>query len=140
MSEKSQAEIYRSLVDRLVSSGVDDRRLRALWLEGATREELLPPYRRLEIHIATDEPDFDGLLSDLEALIAGQGELQVKGWSDTPRFARELQGLLDGQPITVIMEKTCFLAKRPRRAVSSLLDKTGHLYHVMDFSSPEGSP
>ncbi len=130
----SPAEIYSRAVDRLISAGIGDRRVRALWLEGASRKELRPPYKKLEIHLAADEPDFDGLLRDLEGFVAGPAKLHVESWSDVPRFARELKGLLEGQPITVILEKTSFLPKRPRNAVCSLIDKTGHLVHVMDFS------
>ncbi len=131
---RKEEDVYGETVDRLVAAAAGDPRVRALWLEASDREDLRRPWRRLEVHLAADEPDFDGLLADLPRIVAGGGPLTGVAWSDVPRFAREMKGLLAGAPITVVLEKSSLLAKRPRSAVSSLVDKTGHLCHVMDFS------
>jgi len=122
------------LVDRLVDAANRDPRVKALWLEGAEPGELRRPYRRLEVHLAADEPDFDAVLADLDRLVAGPSVFSVEGRAEVPRFAREVRGLLDGRPVTAVLEKTSLLAKRPRAAVKVLMDRTGHVYHVMDFS------
>jgi hypothetical protein len=134
MAKDRSSEIYGKAVDRLVSRVTADQRVRALWLEGDSLKEVRRPYRRLEAHLACDEPDFPAVLADMESLIAPPESLAAQRWSDTPRFARKLEALLEGLPIAVVIEKTSLLAKRPRSAVLPLVDKTGHLCHVMDFS------
>jgi hypothetical protein len=133
MASRSAGEVYGAMVDRLVKAASADGRVKALWLEGGTLAELRRPYRRLEVHLASDEPDFPSLAAELEGFI-GAGGLTSPRWSDVPRFARQLEGLLEGFPITAVLEKSSLLAKRPRSAVVPLVDKTGHLCHVMDFS------
>jgi hypothetical protein len=122
----------------MVEAAISDPRIRALWLEGASPAELRRPYRRLEVHLACDEPEFAALLGELERLVAGASRLESAVWSDVPRLARQLAGLLEGAPVAAVLEKTSLLAKRPRQAVASLVDKTGHLTHVMDFSRRPG--
>ena len=131
---RGAAEVYGDLVDRLVAAAGADRRIKAVWLEGKSREELRRPFATVELHLAADEPDFEAVRAGLEALLAGGHPLADVRWAEVPRFARELRGLLEGHPVTVVLEKTSLLAKRPRTAVSSLVDPSGHLYHVMDFS------
>jgi len=130
---RTNEEIYGEAVERLISAATGDPRIRALWLEAPVREELRRPWRRIEIHLAADEPDFDALLADLPSLVAGPDALAGVTWSEVPRFAQEMKAHLDGAQLTVVLEKSSLLAKRPRSAVASLVDKTGHLYHVMDF-------
>lgn len=130
----SPSEVYARAVDRLVLAAAADARLRAVWLEGATLPEVRRPYTRLEVHLACDEPDFPAVVAGLEALAGGLGTLTSPRWSDVPRFARQLDCLLDGAPATLVLEKSSLLAKRPRAVVVPLVDKTGHLCHVLDFS------
>ena len=134
MAEARVADVYEAAADRMVEAAVGDPRVKALWLEGAEPGELRRPYRRLEVHLAADEPDFDAVLADLDRLVAGPSVFSVEGRAEVPRFAREVRGLLDGRPVTAVLEKTSLLAKRPRAAVKVLMDRTGHVYHVMDFS------
>jgi len=129
--------IYGRTVDRLVEAAIADPRLKALWLEGRAPAEVRRPYPRLEAHLAADEPDFDSVLGDLEALVAGPSRFEVTGRAEVPRFAREIRGLLDGVPVTVVLEKTSLLPKRPRAEVAMLVDKTGHAYTFLDFSGRE---
>jgi hypothetical protein len=131
---RSPAEIYAEVVDRLISAANSDPRVCALWLEGASLSDLRRPYRQLRVHLACDEPNFSALEGDLERIVAGPGSLSAPRWSDVPRFARQLEATLEGEPVTLCLEKTSLLAKRPRAAVLALVDKTGHLPHVMDFS------
>ena len=137
---RESASIYGDLVDRVVAGAAADRRIKAVWLEAADRADLRPPYRRLEVHLAADDPDFAAVLEDLEGLVAGPSRLEVTARAEVPRFARQIEGRIGGAPVTVILEKSPLLAKRPRAAVACLLDRTGHLYHVMDFSLQKPSP
>ena len=140
MATKSAADVYAELVERLAEAARAEPRVKALWLEAATREALRPPYASLEAHLAADEPDFAFIISRVESLAAGPGRrLEDVRWSDVPRFAREMRAVLDGRPFAVVVEQTPLLAKRPRTAVSALLDRTGHLYHVMVVAPPKAA-
>jgi hypothetical protein len=138
MPVRSAAEIYGELVDRLLAAAGADPRVKALWLEGDSPADLRRPYRMLEVHLAADEPDFAPVVAGIESLVGGGGPVADAQWADVPRFARELRCTLDGAPVTVIVEKSSLLAKRPRAAVAALADRTGHLYHVLDFSKSRG--
>ncbi len=130
------AEARAHALDRLLAAAGSDARIRALWLEAPSRAELRRPFRRLEVHLATDEPDFDAVLAGLEAILAGPSRLESVRRSDVPRFARQIDAVVDGASIAVVVERTSLIPKRPRAAVATLLDRTGHLPHVMDFSLP----
>ena len=132
--DRNSSTVYGELVDRLILEIQKDTRIRALWIEGESMEELRRPYKKLEVHLATDEPDFADLQASLEKLVAGEGKLSRVEWSEVPRFASQLEAVLEEAPITVVLEKTSLLAKRPRLALLALADKTGHLNHVLDFS------
>ena len=132
--DRNSSTVYGELVDRLILEIQKDTRIRALWIEGESMEELRRPYKKLEVHLATDEPDFADLQASLEKLVAGEGNLSRVEWSEVPRFASQLEAVLEEAPITVVLEKTSLLAKRPRLALLTLTDKTGHLNHVLDFS------
>jgi hypothetical protein len=137
---ESDASVYGAVVDRIVAGAAAEPRIKAVWLESADRGDLRPPYRRLEVHLAADDPDFAAVLEGLERLVAGPSRLEVSARTEVPRFARQIEGRIDGAPVTVILEKSPLLAKRPRAAVACLLDRTGHLYHVMDFSARKVLP
>jgi hypothetical protein len=137
---ESAPAIYGALVDRIVAGAAADPRIKAVWLEASDRADLRPPYRRLEVHLAAEEPDFAAILEGLDRLVAGPTRLEVTGRAEVPRFARQIEGRIEGAPVTVVLEKSPLLAKRPRAAVACLLDRTGHLYHVMDFSPQKAPP
>ena len=138
-----RSTLYVELVDRLVDAVIDDDRVRALWIEGKTQKELRRPFGRVTVHLDADEPDFPGLVGDLENILAlVSARVDAARWSDTTRKARQLdtsielqteEGPFQGE-VTFVVECSAFLAKRPRRAVVPLVDKTTHLTHVMDFS------
>ncbi len=132
---------YDEVADRSIDLALGESRVRALWAEADALADLRRPYRKLELHLAADEPDFPGLVTDLESLLASRFLLQSDGVSDTERLAKQFDLRL-GEPgaeraelsLTIILEQTSLLAKRPRAHVVPLLDKTNHLTHVMDFS------
>jgi hypothetical protein len=137
-----ETTVYVELVDRLVDPVVADTRVRALWIEGESPRALRRPFGRVAIHLVADEPDFPALTGALEGLLARAGvELANPRWSDTRRHARQLDaraaldagGVRLAGDVTIIVECSAFLAKRPRRADFPIVDKTGHLTHVMDF-------
>ena len=125
---------YDEIAERLVDWCVADDSVRALWLEGSSLEELRRPYGSLELHVATDEPQFvtvvAGLESCLDRLVGGK----VEGVTDTERFAKEFRFRVGKLGVKLIAEQSHLLAKRPRAEVVSLVDKTGHLPHVLDYS------
>jgi len=131
-----RSAIYAEALDRLVASAAQDGRIKGLWLEAPGREDLRRPLRSLEVHLAVDEPDFNAVLSALDCMMAGPAELCVEGRAEVPRFAQEVRGTIDGAPFKAIIEKTPFIGKRPRAAVSMLLDRTGHICHTMDLPLP----
>lgn len=127
-----------ALVDRLLTWAIAEPRARAVWVEGETAREVRRPYPRFDAHVAADEPDFDGVLDGLRGAAERILGAQLVGIEDAPRFAKELR-LEWGRPPTgtsgrVVLERTSLLAKRPRAYVATLLDRTGHLPHVMDTS------
>jgi hypothetical protein len=129
------------LIDRLIAVAIEDRRIRALWIEAETPRELRRPYGRVTVHAVADEPDFQSLAGDWERILARGAGAGVRDprWSETPRSARLLEAEiaiegLGSAPARFVIECSAFLAKRPRRSVVVLADKTGHLLHVMDFA------
>ena len=132
------AESYEGLVDDAIGWAAREPLLRALWIEGRSLQDVRRPYKTLELHLAADEPDFLALAARIPRWLAELGA-DLLGESETVRRAREFKARLHDLAFTVIAEQTCFLAKRPRAHVTSLLDKTGHLTHVMDFFGPSGT-
>ena len=131
------AQSYEDLVDEAIVWAAREPLLRALWIEGQSLGNLRRPYGTLDLHVAADEPDFAALVARTSAWLSTQGAALL-GESEVVRKARELEGRLKDQAFTVTVEQACFLAKRPRAHVVPLLDKTGHLTHVMDFSKHGG--
>jgi hypothetical protein len=138
MEADRTAAALGGLVDRLVDAANRDARVKALWLEGPSPESVRRPYAALDIHLAVDEPDYDAVLAGLEGMVGDGRRIDGLAWADVPRFARQMSFRFEGTPVAVVLEKTPLLPKRPRAAVACLLDRTGHLYHVMDFSKPRG--
>jgi hypothetical protein len=133
---------YDEIADRLIEIAVDDERIRAIWVEADERQRIRRPYAQLEAHLAADEPIFPGLVDDLERLLGEKLVVEVRAVSDTQRLAKQFDLRIGRKshggetlPVTVIVEQSCYLAKRPRAWVVTLHDKTAHLCHVMDFSA-----
>lgn len=124
---------YAALLDKLTDHAATDPKVKALWIEGPVVQDLRRPLPRLEVHLAADEPHWPALVAEIEPALQGFGPLAQPRWSDTQRLARQLDALFHGAPVIVIVERTALLAKRKRRAVKSLVDKTGHLPHVLDY-------
>lgn len=109
--------------------------VRALWVEGAVAEETRRPYPVLELHVAADEPSFPGLLASVQAAARDRLGAELVSCVDAVCRARELRfRQADGRTWALFAERTSMLPKRPRAHVAPLLDRTGHLTHVMDFS------
>lgn len=125
--------VFGALLDHLIPHATQDAKVRALWIEAPVLSELRRPLLRLELHFAADEPHWAALVGEIEGALLGFGALADARWSDTQRLARRLDATIDGATIAVIVEKTALLAKRKRRAVKTLVDKTGHLPHVLDY-------
>lgn len=134
------ASFHDELVDRLVALAIENPQVRALWVEAESMRELRRPYGKVTIHAMASEPDFQSLTGQWMDLLSKAVQVRTSSWRDTVRNARQLEAelSLEGFPrpekATFVIECAAFLAKRPRRAVVALVDKTGHLLHVMDFS------
>lgn len=123
------------IADRMVAWAVEEPRVRALWIEGDAAGDLRRPYRALRLHLAADEPDFRELEPGLSAVFARVIGAETLRVADTRRLAREYALRAGALELTFIAEQSNLLAKRPRAFVAPLVDKTGHLTHVMDFSA-----
>ncbi len=134
---------YDEIADRLIEVVIDDERIRAIWIESDERQRLRRPYSCLEAHLAADEPVFPDVVENLERILAEKLAVENDGVSDTQRLAKRFDlrcGRRTGDdklPVTVIVEQSCYIAKRPRAWVVPLHDKTTHICHVMDFSARE---
>ena len=127
------------VADLFIDWAAAEARVRALWIEAPTLPELRRPYRTLELHLSADEPAYPSVTADIAAGFAAAQALRAAGIhllgaSDAPRFAKEYALEVEGLRFTLIAEQSYLLAKRPRAEVVPLLDKTGHIAHVMDFS------
>jgi hypothetical protein len=125
---------FDELADRMVTWAVDEPRVRALWIEGDSQADLRRPYRALRLHLAVDEPQFPALVAELGSVFARVLGAKTLSVADTRRLAKELTLEAHGLDLTCVAEQSNLLAKRPRAFVAPLVDKTGHLTHVMDFS------
>lgn len=128
------------IAERWIDWAVNEPRVRALWVEAEDIKSLRRPYVSLCLHLTADEPEYPSVLQELsrgEAQLGIPG-LKIRGIHDTQRFAKELVLEADGNVFTVIAEQSYLLAKRPRSAVVPLVDKTGHLPHVLDYSAKKG--
>ena len=122
------------IADKLIDWAVNEPRVRALWIEGGQLADLRRPYRALRLHLAADEPVYAGLAQGIAEGLAYLPTAKLVSAADTPRFTREFTFLAGDQMFTLIAEQSYLLAKRPRVEVIPLVDKTGHLTHVLDFS------
>ena len=131
---------FEDFLDELVVFASDDARVRALWIEALERKALRRPYGGgVRVHAVADEPDFNDLVDSWDEIVGRIAPVNSPRWGDTERTARQLDGRLafDGgeRETAFVLECSAFLAKRPRQAVVALVDKTGHLIHVMDFAT-----
>lgn len=139
-----ETTLHTELVDGLLPLVIDDDRVRALWIEAPRLDVARRPYGVVTIHAVADEPDFPSLVDTWEERIGRVATLENAAWSDTTPNARQLDATLELEkrslrgPVCFVLECSAFLAKRPRQVVVPLLDKTGHLTHVMDFSRSTG--
>lgn len=123
-----------TVVDDVVQWALSREDVRAVWIEGHHRASVRRPYEDIELHIAVDEPDFNTVLDALSKSPEGMAGSVVGDVSETHCRALQLQLEAHGVKWTLILERTSMLAKRPRAYVATLLDRTGHLTHVMDTS------
>jgi hypothetical protein len=122
------------IADAVIDWAVNDARVKALWIEADALSDLRRPYRALRLHLSADEPVYPALLRELGSGLACVPGSKVASVADTERFARDLSFEAQGLAFSLIAEQSHLLAKRPRAEVIPLVDKTGHLTHVMDFS------
>lgn len=122
------------IADHLIEWAVREDRVRALWIEAATLRELRRPYAALDVHLAADEPVALQVLALLEEEVPCLQGSRVAARREVPRFASEHDVEAGGQTFRLTVEQSHLLAKRPRAEVVPLVDKTGHVMHVMDFS------
>jgi hypothetical protein len=125
---------YDDVADLLIDWAVREDRVRALWIESDRLTALRRPYAGLEVHLAADEPVYPALLAELSRGVTALPGSRVDAVEDTPRSAKCLRVTAFGLPLALVMEQSFLLAKRPRAEVVPLVDKTGHLTHVFDFS------
>jgi hypothetical protein len=126
------------LCDRLLAWTLKDPRIDGLWIEGATREEVRRPYLALEAHVAVSEPRFDAVIADLPGIVEASLGARLVTTADVQKFAKEFRFAAGDRGFSVIAERSSLLGKRPRAWVSTLLDRTGQLTCVMDFSLRQG--
>ncbi len=125
---------HDGIADRLLEWSLGEPTVRALWIEGGTLPDVRRPYRQLEAHLGADEPDVSTVVDKLPGALKEILGAELVGTADVPRLAKELRFSKGDLAWSVIVERTSMLAKRPRARVVALLDRTGHLTHVMDFS------
>ena len=131
---------FDDLVDLIIDWAVDDTRVKAFWIEADNLNELRRPYRNPRLHLSADEPSYPLLEAELSTGLAAVPGVKVRGVSETPRFAKQIDMEIAGLAFTIVAEQSHLLAKRQRTEVVPLVDKTGHLTHVMDFSGRKRMP
>ena len=92
------------------------------------------PYASLQVHVCADEPNYPALFADLNDDLQDVVGAVVLGVTDTERFAKWLDCQSADLKFAVVAEQSHLLAKRPRAEVIPLVDKTGHLPHVLNYS------
>lgn len=109
----------------------------ALWLEGETPAAARAPSGEIDLHASVADPDFEAFFRAHESFARSAGVLRFhedeKGPNDgwICRFA-----FSGGVRVSFSIERKSLLAKRLRKAVVPLVDKTGgQLRFVMSFDS-----
>lgn len=130
------ADLQQEVLNRLVAAAVADERVKACWSEGETPGACLPPFAGpIDLHIATSDPLFDALSADHAAWLGAGGKVLSHRDADAPVFARACAAELEGGvKVALTIERLSLVPKRPRAHVAPLVDKTGQVRYVMDFS------
>ena len=130
------ADLQQDVLNRFVAAAVADDRVKACWTEGKTPEGCLPPFPGpIDLHVATSDPLFDALAADHAAWLAAGGKVVAHRDADAPVFARACEAELEGGvKVALTIERLSLIPKRPRAHVAPLVDKTGQVRYVMDFS------
>jgi hypothetical protein len=125
---------FDNLVDIIIAWVVDEARVRAFWIEAESLSELRRPYNNPRLHLCANEPSYPLLEAELSTGLAAIPGVKVREVSETARLAKQVDMEAAGLAFTIVLEQSHLLAKRQRAEVVPLVDKTGHLTHVMDFS------
>lgn len=126
-----------AVLEKIVAAAVDAPEVTALWLEGPSLAAARDPKGPFDLHLAVPDPDFDLFARGHESFLRAGGVLAsheddraaADGWFCRVRFP-------EGVSAAVMIERQSLLAKRLRRAVVPLVDKTwGGLRSVMAFAA-----
>ena len=124
-------------MSQLILDAVDAFSVGALWLEGDSPEKARRPAGALDLHAAVADPDLDGFWKAHESFLRRGGLMRAHedeqgangSWICRASFP-------EGVKIVFTVERQSLLAKRPRKAVVPLADKTGgQLRFVMSFAA-----
>ncbi len=125
----------REVLQRWVDLVLPDPRVKALWLEGETPPALRDPRPPLDLHVAAEEPDFESVFAGHEALLAAAGPVESHRDGPAHPDARECRARIAGLgEVVLTVERMSLLSKRPRAAVTPLVDRSGKLRFVLDYS------
>ncbi|MCI0341188.1 MAG: hypothetical protein L0216_08545 [Planctomycetales bacterium] len=131
----AEANAIREVLQRWVDRVLPDVRVKALWLEGETPRALRDPRPPLDLHAAAEEPDFAAVFTGHEALLAAAGPVEAHRDGPAAPDARECRARIRGLgEVVLTVERMSLLAKRPRAAVTPLVDRSGKLRFVLDYS------
>lgn len=134
------AKAVRAFVRRLSLLATEDPRIRALWVEGPTplaaRDyPALAAEGALDLRMATEDPSFDAVIGDAEAMLAKAAAVASAAWSDAPFEGRRLDATLEGGlAVAITVERLSLVGKRPRDAIEPIVDKTGMLREVVNIA------
>ncbi len=126
-----------SILDKLALAAGESPAIAAVWLEGESASSARAPAGPLEIHVAVADPDMDPFFRVHESFARSAGVLRDHedekaandGW--LCRFA-----LAGGVRVALSIERKSLLAKRLRKAVVPIVDKTGgNLRFVLSYAS-----
>lgn len=124
------------LVGKLLGAAVEDGRLSCLWLEGGSVEEALHPSGPLAVHAAFEDPDLADFFRTHASFLRSAGQVLSHEDENAPNDGHLCRASFPGGiRVLLAMERRSLLAKRLRRAVVPLEDKTGgQLRHVLSFA------
>ena len=130
----SVSRVLAQVVDRMRERVLEDPTVRAFWIEGGEAEDLRRPYRRLDLRLGVQDPDFEALASRVDSLLQSAG-LEVT----CEKEPVDLDGLRvrvrleSGVSFELWIERMSLVGKRSRRCVLPLIDKTGQFRQVLDI-------
>lgn len=124
----------RDLLFRIMPAFFDEPRVEAVWVEGepsGPRPRLAAP---LDLHVAAPEPVFDSLVRDLPALVSARLSVPVTGPAPADFEGKAFSLRSDaGVAVTITVERTALVGKRPRRAILPQMDRSGLLRYTVDI-------